>query len=62
MIARSAPATSRRSSRACAAPDKQLAVIAGARHYFEPEPGERESPHVELAMDRIVPWIQERFS
>jgi len=47
---------------ACAASDKQLAVIAGARHYFEPELGERRSPHVEELMDIVVPWIQERVS
>jgi dienelactone hydrolase len=46
---------------ACASKDKRVATIAGARHYFEPEPGERESPHVDLAMDRIVPWIEERL-
>ena len=46
---------------ACASRDKKLVTIAGARHYFEPEPGEREAPHVELAMDAIVPWIQERL-
>ena len=47
---------------ACAAKDKRLAVIAGARHYFEPAPGEREAPDVEAAMDVIVPWIQERLA
>lgn len=45
---------------ACAATDKQLVVIEGARHYFEPEPGERDAPHVERLMDVLVPWIQER--
>jgi alpha-beta hydrolase superfamily lysophospholipase len=47
---------------ACASRDKKLVTIAGARHYFEPEPGERESPHVELAMDAIVPWIEKRLA
>jgi alpha-beta hydrolase superfamily lysophospholipase len=46
---------------ACAAKDKQLITVKGARHYFEAEPGERETPHVEAAMDKIVPWIRERF-
>ncbi len=36
-------------------------LVANMR-ILEPEPGEREAPHVERAMDRIVPWIQERFS
>ena len=47
---------------ACASKDKRLVIVAGARHYFEPEPGEREAPHVEAAMDAIVPWIQERLA
>lgn len=47
---------------ACASRDKKLVTIAGARHYFEPEAGERDAPHVELAMDAIVPWIQERLA
>jgi alpha-beta hydrolase superfamily lysophospholipase len=47
---------------ACAARDKSLVTVAGARHYFEPEPGERDAPHVERAMDAIVPWIQERLA
>ena len=47
---------------ACASRDKKLVTVEGARHYFEPEPGEREAPHVELAMNAIVPWIQERFT
>ena len=47
---------------ACVSRDKKLVTIAGARHYFEPEAGERDAPHVELAMDAIVPWIQERLA
>ncbi len=47
---------------ACAAKDKSLAIIAGALHYFEPEPGEREAPHVEQAMDGIIAWIEERLA
>jgi hypothetical protein len=47
---------------AIAAKDKTVVTIDGARHYFEPEPGERESPHVDHLMDVVVPWITERFS
>jgi pimeloyl-ACP methyl ester carboxylesterase len=47
---------------AIASPDKQVATVAGARHYFEPELGERTAPHVERAMDLVVPWIRERFA
>jgi pimeloyl-ACP methyl ester carboxylesterase len=46
---------------ACASKDKKLVTIDGARHYFEPEPGEKNAPDVERAMDVVVPWIQERF-
>jgi alpha-beta hydrolase superfamily lysophospholipase len=46
----------------CASKDKKLVTIAGARHYFEPEPGEKETPHVDAAMSTIVPWIQERLA
>lgn len=47
---------------AVVAKDKTVVTIDGARHYFEPEPGERESPHVDRLMDVVVPWIQERFA
>ena len=47
---------------ACASKDKRLVTVAGARHYFEPDPGEREAPLVEAAMDAIVPWIRERLA
>jgi alpha-beta hydrolase superfamily lysophospholipase len=48
---------------ACASKDKRLVVIDGARHYFEAEdPTARERPHVEAAMDVIVPWIEERLA
>ena len=46
---------------AIAAKDKTVVTIEGARHYFEPEPGEKEAPHVEELMDVVVGWIQERF-
>jgi pimeloyl-ACP methyl ester carboxylesterase len=46
---------------ALASTDKRVEIIAGARHYFEPELGEKATPHVEACMDIVVPWIQERF-
>lgn len=49
-------------SRAIASEDVRVETIAGARHYFEPEPGQKESPHVSQLMDLVVPWIQERLS
>ena len=47
---------------AMASTDKRLETIAGARHYFEPQLGQKESPHVEQVMDIVVPWIEERFA
>ncbi len=46
---------------AVASSDKTFVEIEAARHYFEPDFGERDAPHVERLMDRIVPWILERF-
>lgn len=46
---------------ASASKDKKLVTIEGARHYFEPEPGQSETPDVERAMGVVVPWMQERF-
>lgn len=46
---------------AVAASDKTCVTIAGARHYFEPDFGQKDSPHTEELMDAIIPWIQERF-
>jgi pimeloyl-ACP methyl ester carboxylesterase len=45
---------------ALAAADRRVVALEGARHYFEPEPGERAAPHVEELMDVVVPWIAER--
>ena len=45
----------------CASPDKRL-VTMDARHYFEPELGEKEAPAVEKLMDVVLPWIEERFA
>jgi alpha/beta superfamily hydrolase len=42
--------------------DKRLVRIEGARHYFEPDFGEKLAPDVERLMDVVVPWIEERFA
>jgi pimeloyl-ACP methyl ester carboxylesterase len=42
--------------------DKHVTTIEQARHYFEPELGEKDTPHVEALMDVVVPWIEERCS
>jgi hypothetical protein len=47
---------------ACAASDKRLVRIDGARHYFEPDFGETAAPDVERLMDVVVPWMKERFA
>jgi pimeloyl-ACP methyl ester carboxylesterase len=47
---------------AIAATDRSAFIIERARHYFEPELGERDAPHVEALMDVVVPWIEERFA
>jgi len=46
---------------ACAAADKRLVRIEGARHYFEPDFGQKEAPDVERLMDVVVPWLRERL-
>jgi alpha-beta hydrolase superfamily lysophospholipase len=46
---------------ACAARDKKVVTLEGARHYFEPDPGEVSTPEVERAMDVVIRWIEERF-
>jgi hypothetical protein len=46
---------------AVVATDKQVVTVEGARHYFEPEPGEKTG-HIEALMDLVVPWIEERFA
>jgi alpha/beta superfamily hydrolase len=46
---------------ASASRDKRLVRIEGARHYFEPDFGEKVAPDVERLMDVLIPWIQERF-
>jgi dienelactone hydrolase len=47
---------------ALGAGDRTVVTIDGARHYFEPEPGEKAAPHVEALMDVVVPWIRDRFA
>jgi pimeloyl-ACP methyl ester carboxylesterase len=56
------PSDVRAISDAIAAKDKTIVTVEGARHYFEPDFGEKDAPHVERLMDVIVPWIEERFS
>jgi pimeloyl-ACP methyl ester carboxylesterase len=46
---------------ACAASDKRLERIEGARHYFEPDFGERGTPDVDRLMDVVVAWLRERM-
>ena len=46
---------------AVASPDRTFHEFPEARHYFEPEPGQRDAPDVEKLMDVVVPWIRERF-
>jgi hypothetical protein len=47
--------------RAMASTDKS-AIMIDARHYFEPDLGERQTPDVDRLMDVVVPWIRERVS
>ena len=44
-----------------AASDRSFRSFPNARHYFEPELGERDAPDVEALMDTVVPWILDRF-
>ena len=46
---------------AAAASDKTFIEFEEARHYFEPDFGQKESPAVEALMDKLIPWIEERF-
>jgi len=47
---------------AVVAEDRTFYSFDAARHYFEPEPGEKVAPDVESLMDVVVPWIKERFA
>lgn len=42
------------------ADDATFLDFPNARHYFEPNFGEKDAPDVEALMDAVVPWIQER--
>lgn len=46
---------------AVVAEDKTFLEMPDARHYFEPDFGQNDAPAVEALMDRVVPWIEERF-
>ena len=46
---------------AVGAKDRRFHELPEARHYFEPDFGERARPHTEALMDLVVPWILERF-
>jgi len=46
---------------AVASKDKTYLDFPLARHYFEPDFGQKDAPDVESLMDRVVPWIKERF-
>jgi len=46
---------------AVASADRHFHEFENARHYFEPDFGEREAPDVEDVMDLVVTWIRERF-
>ncbi len=41
--------------------DKTVLTFPEARHYFEPDFGQRDTRRVDQLMDAVVPWIQERF-
>ncbi|MGC4070121.1 MAG: hypothetical protein QM784_36780 [Polyangiaceae bacterium] len=47
---------------AVAARDKTFVDMPMARHYFEGDFGQKEAPDVEALMDRVIPWIKERFA
>lgn len=47
---------------ASAATDKRAVTIEHARHYFEPDLGDKATPHVDEVMELVVGWIQERFA
>jgi hypothetical protein len=55
------PADAAAVERASASPDKR-AVMIDARHYFEPELGEKTAPDVERLMDLVVSWIGEKVT
>lgn len=46
---------------AVGAEDRQFLDFPDARHYFEPDFGQSESPAREAMLDALVAWIRERF-
>ncbi len=48
--------------RAIAARDATVVTLAGARHYFEPELGQQQTPHRDELGKVLVGWIRERFA
>jgi alpha-beta hydrolase superfamily lysophospholipase len=46
---------------ASAAADKTFVEIEGARHYFEPDFGAKESPHRAALTDAVLRWLRDRF-
>jgi pimeloyl-ACP methyl ester carboxylesterase len=46
---------------AVGAEDRTFLSFDDARHYFEPDFGAQEAPDVKRLMDRVIPWIAERF-
>ena len=55
------PATDVRPIAEAIVAEDRTIVELDARHYFEPPFGEQTAPDVDKLMDRVVPWIQERF-
>ena len=45
---------------AIAARDATVVTLEGARHYFEPDFGEKTAPDVDRAMRVVVDWLRER--
>ncbi len=48
-------------ARSVASEDRTILDFPTARHYFEPDFGEKERPDQDALMAAVVPWIRERF-
>ncbi|MGE4239814.1 hypothetical protein [Ramlibacter sp.] len=46
---------------ALASQDKRLDIVAGARHYFEPDEPGADTRALDAAMDVVVDWLAKRF-
>ena len=46
---------------ALASSDKTLLDFPDQLHYFEPDEGESPTAGAQMQMDKLVPWLQERF-